>query len=118
MNLQELYDIAKGEIDNLHDYEDPRDIVVLINIAERSIPATAASGIKSICMGFDWEAGQLRIEPDYRLVKLGNNLRDEKPIKCQQIEGKRSHWCPRCEQKISCDDHYCRHCGQKLRRGL
>jgi len=118
MNLQELYDIAKSEIANLHDYEDPRDITVLINLAERSVPSIAASGVKSIVMGFDWEAGQLRIEPECLLVKLGNNLNDEKLIKKLKSDGKISHWCPRCEHKISCEDHYCRHCGQKLRAAL
>ena len=49
------------------------DIEVVIDIKEPVITAGArpCTGVKSVSMGFDWEAGQLRITPENDLIPYG-----------------------------------------------
>jgi len=115
MNLKELKTVVDSEINNLHSYEKPEDIPVLVTLSETSIGSRAASGIKYAGMGFDWEQGQFRLEPVMKLVRKGNTLNDAKLIKCEQYDGRNYYFCPRCDQKISKDDKYCRHCSQMLK---
>lgn len=115
MNLLELKKIIDYTIKNLHSYQHPQEIPVLITLSESSIGSRAASGIKYAGLGFDWERGQFRLEPTKTLVTKGNALNDKKSVKCKQFEGRNFYFCPRCDSKIAKNDSYCRDCGQKLR---
>ena len=114
MNLKELKQNIDFQISNLYSYQNLEQINVLINLSENSIGSRAATAIKYIGMGIDWESGQLRIEPEKHLVSKGNAINDSKNKMVQTIEGRKYYFCSRCEEKISKGDHYCRNCGQKL----
>jgi YHS domain-containing protein len=114
INLSELKRIVDYTIEHL-DYDKPEDIPVLITLKESSLGSRAASAVKYIGMGFDWESGQFRIEPVKELVTKGNSLTNVKTVVCRQYDGRNYYFCPRCQSKISRNDHYCRDCGQKLK---
>jgi len=115
LNLLDLKMNIDYIISNLRDYENPKDIEVLITLSESSVGSRAFAKVKYVGMGFDWENGQLRIEPEKPIVSEGNTFKDIKKIKCEQFEGRNYYFCPRCESKISKDDKFCRYCGQKLK---
>jgi len=114
MNLEELKNTIDFEIANLNG-KDPKDIKVLITLDESNVGARSSSKIKNICMGFDWENGQLRIEPDTRLVRKGNSLTDVKAVICKEYDGRKYYVCYKCGSKLSKNDIYCRCCGQRLK---
>lgn len=114
MNLEELKMIVDNTIKHLH-YEKPNEVPVLITLTESSMGARAATSVRYANMGFDWEKGQFRLEPNEKLVKRGNSLTDVKSVECREYEGKKYYFCPRCQQKISKNDRYCRYCSQKLK---
>jgi hypothetical protein len=114
MNLAELKTIVDRSIEQLK-FEKPENVSVLITLSESSMGARASSCVKYAGLGFDWERGQFRFEPDKSLVTKGNNLIDIKGVVCRQYEGRNYYYCPRCQQKISKDDSYCRFCSQKLK---
>jgi len=102
-------------ISNLRDYENPKDIEVLITLSESSVGSRAFAKVKYVGMGFDWENGQLRIESEKPIVSKGNNLGNIKKVECQQYDGRNHYFCARCESKISKEDKYCRYCSQTLK---
>lgn len=115
MNLLELKENVDFAIEQLHSYEKPKDIQVLITLSERSIGARASTRVIYAGLGIDWKHRQFRIEPERKLVKIGNTFNDAKGIHCKQYDGRNYYFCPRCEGKISKSDKYCRYCGQKLK---
>jgi hypothetical protein len=114
LNLEEFKIIVDHTVDNLH-HKKANEVPVLITLSESSMGARASSNVKYANMGFDWEHGQFRIEPDISLVRKGNSLTDIKNVICRQYEGKNYYFCPRCQQKITKTDKYCRYCSQKLK---
>jgi hypothetical protein len=114
MNLKELKEAVDLTIEHLK-HQDPKDISVLITLSESSMGARASSSVKYTGMGFDWENGQFRIEPEKILVTKGNRLEDVKNVTCRSFEGRNHYYCPRCNAKITKNDIFCRDCGQKLR---
>jgi hypothetical protein len=117
MNLKELKENIDFRIANLNTYEKAEEIPVLITLAESSIGARASCKIQSVSMGFDWEHGQIRIEPEQKLVRKGNSLNDAKPVVIYAPinGGRKSYDCQTCGRSVSKDDRYCRHFGQKLK---
>lgn len=115
MNLLELKTNVDYVINNLRDYQNPKDITIAITLSEDSVGARAFTRIYSVGMGFDWENGQFRIETQDPIIKKGNSLNDIKKVKCEPFEGRNYYFCPRCESKISKDDKFCRYCSQKLK---
>jgi hypothetical protein len=117
MNLEELRIAVNSAINSLHEYENPKEISVLINLKEPSIGARTSSAVKCANMGFDWEHGQFRIEPEKHLVRKGNGLKSVKQaICCESHDINRKYYiCPICEGQIAKNDKYCKYCGQKLR---
>lgn len=115
MNLLDLKTNVDHIIRNLRSYEEPKDIEVLITLAESSVGSRAFARVNHVGMGFDWESGQLRIESEVPIVRQGNTFNDVKKINCEQFQGRNYYFCPRCESKISKDDKFCRYCGQRLK---
>lgn len=115
MNLLDLKTHIDNTIENLHKYQNPKDIEVLITLSESSIGSRAFTRVKYVGMGFDWENGQFRIEPEKHIVNETHTFKDIKRIECKQFERRNYYFCPRCESKISKEDNFCRYCGQKLK---
>ena len=114
LNLEELKKIVDSTIEHVYGKE-PKEVPVLISTSEISMGARASTSVKYANMGFDWEDGQFRIEPDKALVNRGNSFLDVKSVDCRSYEGRNYYFCPRCQQKISKNDRYCRYCSQKLK---
>lgn len=93
---------------------------VLVTLSDKSIGARAAAGITSINAGFDWEAGQIRISPDKKLI-LHDKDRDLPMVAikwdCDMGGGKTRHLliCPKCDNHLRKNDRYCSCCGQRLK---
>lgn len=60
MNLLELKENVDFAIEQLHSYEKPKDIQVLITLSERSIGARASTRVIYAGLGIDWKHGQFR----------------------------------------------------------
>lgn len=114
MNLDELKFVVDHTIEHLHHGMQSKDIPVLITLSENSMGARSSSNVKYAGLGFDWEHGQFRIEPEKSLVRKGNSLTDPKCTVRRQYDGRNYYFCPRCSSKISKNDCYCRFCSQKL----
>ncbi len=116
MNLLQLKKSVDSTIEHLPKHQNPEDIKVLISLSDSSIGPRASTLVKYACMGFDWESGQFRMEPEIELVSKGNSLNDIKEIKCRIYQGKNYYVCAKCENKVSKNDRYCKHCGQRMRK--
>ena len=114
MNLKELKDNVDFYMENGHADEE-----VVITLDEPSVGSRASCKVACVFCGFDWERGQVRIEPENKLVNKGNSLHDEKEmhlLKCiyDKITKIVCH-CPSCDLKVDRQDKFCRRCGQKLK---
>ena len=114
MNLERLKEIVDFYY-NKRNGELPKDIQVLITLKDPSIGGRAYSTIENISMGFDWEAGELRIEPQKHLFTDGNKLSDVKTVIQKEFNNRKYYVCPTCFQKITKADYFCRYCSQKLK---
>lgn len=69
--------------------------------------------VKSVNLGFDWEAGQLRITPEDDLMCVKHD--------CPQkvLEWRGMYLCPKCECVLSDSKsetvRYCKRCGQAVK---
>lgn len=117
MNLKELKGTIDFTISTLHKYESPEDIPVLITLSEPSVGSRASSGVIYVGTGIDWEHGQLRIEPEQKLVRKGNAKTDVIPSyeHTPYGGGRKVFICKMCGCQVGKDDRYCKHCGQRLR---
>lgn len=114
MKLKELYEISKSLVE-----QGKAEDEVLITLSEPSVGARASAPINSVYAGFDWEHGQIRIEPKNKLI---NKLKDrDKQLDARIIEYNnlgRKHIirkCPICENHLKKDDNYCSRCGQAIK---
>ncbi|WP_097005318.1 zinc ribbon domain-containing protein [Lacrimispora amygdalina] len=115
MNLEEIKKQIDFIYENTPDYSRKgKEVVITLN--ESSIGARACTSVKLIYPGFDWEAGQIRIEPETLIVSQKKNYIDiMNIIHRDTFDGKsRVYVCPRCDGKINKSDKFCRYCGQKL----
>jgi len=96
--------------------EDPE---VYITLSEPSVCARAKCDISGIFEGFDWENGQIRIEPKENLVHKGRSKDDELEMKAYKYRYDRrtmiKYHCPTCEETLSKSANYCSNCGQKVK---
>ena len=66
MNLEEL----KRKVDSIYKLaRDPELITVCVTTDESSMGARAFSKVTDISKGFDWEANQIRIQTEHKLIK-------------------------------------------------
>lgn len=92
---------------------------VLITLSDNSIGGRASVGIDHISNGFDWESGQIRIEPSKKIISYENN-RDNVILPRKRIYEQNGRKyailsCKKCENKLRKDDIFCSRCGQKCK---
>lgn len=112
MTAKELYDdltrfLKIGDIKN--------DSPVLITLSDAGAGCRAFCRVSGIHAGFDWEAGQLRIQPEEKIFKNIHRMDEPAGIIKEEFGGVSFNACVRCHMRIAKDDRYCRHCGQRLR---
>ena len=112
MNLKELIDSLNFIKDKNVDF---LNSPVLITLSSNSVGARAACTIRNVSVGFDWEHGQIRIEPNGKLIKKEFSRDIKKEVKSMEFSGQKFTACPICILKVSKQDSYCRHCGQRLK---
>lgn len=113
MNLTEL----KSKVDVCCSHCNPNEVEVLITLNQPSMGPRASAGVESVCLGFDWERNQLRIEPKGKLERSGLGRDVNRPKLLYTGTGSEvlnGYWCPRCQQKVDKHDKYCKHCGQRV----
>lgn len=109
----------KNEIDSVYDnvkkHSNPKEIQILITTSENTVGARSCCKIDGVSIGFDFESGQVRIEPSIPLLKEKNSrLIAKSPIQ-KTLNNKKYYVCSSCLLKISKSDIFCKHCGQKLK---
>lgn len=89
--------------------------VVLITLSQPSVGSRAATAVRCIFPGFDWEHGQMRIEPENQVCLRGRAKEDTMPIRIFAYSSPRPFYeCPICGEHIKKDSNYCQQCGQHL----
>lgn len=95
----------------------PEEVEVVINVKLPYVTCGSRPGvsIKHAGMGFDWEAGQFRIEPENKLIEVRYNG----PQMISEPYEKRYH-CPKCGHLIAIgrketDIRFCSSCGQEVK---
>ncbi len=100
----------RGEYDNNR---------VVISLSEPSIGGRAYAEVQGIYPGFDWERGQMRIEPGKKILSYEKDRDKEvEPIKRDwENNGRitRIFSCPKCGSKLKKSDRFCSCCGQKIK---
>ena len=92
---------------------------VYITLSDISIGGRAKVSFDYIVNGFDWEKGEIRIEPNEKIIRYKNN-RDNiiPPIQISYENNGRKTVilnCPKCGTKLRKNDNFCFHCGQKVK---
>lgn len=90
---------------------------VLISLNQSSVGARAAEEVRGIYAGFDWEAGQVRIEPKAAIVSERISRDVKVPAVRITYGDTYRRICPKCELKLRADDFYCARCGQAISKG-
>lgn len=88
----------------------------LITIKDISAGPRACSDIQGIYNGFDWEHGQIRIEPEKNLISQSKDRDKALPV-IKHIYGQGIRnviSCPKCENHLRKSDKYCSICGQRV----
>lgn len=112
MTAKELYD----NLTRLLKIGDVKDATpVLITLSDGGAGCRAFCKASGIHAGFDWERGQLRIEPEENLFRNIPRMNEAVGIIREEFNGVSFNACGRCHMKIAKNDRYCRHCGQRLK---
>ena len=114
MNLKELQSIVNRTVEHINKHMLPEEIPVLISLQQASIGARASSHVVCANMGIDWENGQFRIEPAKPLAELTHTYTYEQEKVMREYSGRKSYFCPRCNEKLGKEDQFCKRCGQKV----
>lgn len=117
LNLREL----KEYVEFLYEHGCTGEEPVLITLSQNSVGSRASTGITHITEGFDWESGQIRIEPEEKLLKKEKDRDNAMPVRVKEYDlhyknGKKTiiRSCPICENHLKKDDRYCSRCGQRV----
>lgn len=88
---------------------------VLITLSQPSVGGRASTGVIGIYPGFDWEHGQMRIEPAQQICPRGRTKDDIMKIRIFAYSSPKPFYnCPVCEEHVKKDSKYCQRCGQHL----
>ena len=89
------------------------DVVITTNLPYITCGQRPCTGVAYVGMGFDWESGQFRIEPEEKLMPI----KDAIPQKV--ILWRDAYHCPKCEHMLGIrkktDIRFCSSCGQAVR---
>lgn len=115
MLVKELYKNLETYINN-----GCGDYPLVITLREPSVGPRASIGIDSVFPGFDWESGQMRIEPSNdgcTSYKKDRDIPCGVSVKEYDLNGKKTiiRRCKFCGEKIRTTDIYCCKCGHKLK---
>lgn len=113
MTLNELKQAIEGA--RIFPHESPDEIEVIITLQEPSMGPRAGVSLKHAIMGFDWEAGQFRLQPEDALARKGRALGDAMEPGCRKMDGRMVHYCRNCGEQVLTRDNFCSRCGQKLK---
>lgn len=91
---------------------------VYITLSQPSIGTRSCVGIFDLCLGMDWEHGQIRIEPTENITSYRKD-RDclIAPWITEYESGGRKRKiinCPKCNNHLRKDNKYCSNCGQRV----
>lgn len=115
MNLLKLKQIVDLSFNTTHE---PESVSVVITTCGESVGAREFSDVSFVGLGFDYEHGQLRIEPNDKLYKENKTSKDAQQILLiEYLYDKRksqSYHCPICKAKVPSDSKYCSYCGKSL----
>ncbi len=95
-------------------YPEKIDVVITTKLPYVTCGQLPCTGVRSVGMGFDWEAGQFRITPQEDLMCI----RHDAPQMVLEWNG--NYHCPKCEYIISKgrkhdDMRFCCKCGQAVK---
>ena len=114
MKLSRLFDLIQHAL--LSEGKRAADIEVVIDteLPYATVGQRPCTAVKSAGMGFDWEAGQFRIEPEDRLMAI----EDAVPQMVADWSG--VYCCPKCDHVLSKGKRkigvrYCSQCGQAVK---
>lgn len=115
MLLKELKQIVDLEISR---GKKETDVVATVK-NEAGLGARAFVGVKNAWVGFDWEAGQFRIETSEPVCRLGCRYVDPQPMWWHQYiypnkKIANIYCCPKCEHHLKKTSKYCDNCGQAV----
>ena len=90
------------------------DVVITTQLPYATCGQLPCTGIASVGMGFDWEAGQFRITPEEKLMCVKHDV----PQKVIAWEG--VYCCPKCEHQLAvkrknASIRFCYSCGQAVK---
>lgn len=104
----------RTQVDSLINHGHGED-TVLITLSQPSVGARSFIDITGIFAGFDFERGQVRIEPTEPICKRGRAKNDPVKINIFAFSGPRKFYnCPMCDSAVRKDSKYCSTCGQRL----
>ena len=118
MTLTELRDSVNHALDHWRNSDDPE---VVITLSNPSVGPRASCGVLNATLGFDWEYGQFRIQPQENLRMEGRTLEDPTETYVVQYlydyRNKRHviHYCRNCGNVVNKDVNFCQHCGQRIK---
>lgn len=100
-------------IAQMEKYPERVKVVISTELPYMTCGQKPCTDVRGVNMGFDWEAGQLRITPEEKVMCLKDNV----PQKVLEWEGR--YHCPKCEHMLSKkkdkDIRYCSRCGTGVR---
>lgn len=106
----------KSAVDTALQYErhpENVDVVITTKLPYATCGQLPYAGVKYVGMGFDWEAGQFRIEPIEDLICIKHDIP-------QTVVEYRGTYCyPKCERILgkrkNTDIRFCSKCGQAVK---
>ena len=90
------------------------DVVIDTELPYATVGQRPCIGVKYAGMGFDFEAGQFRIEPKEKLIAIRHDVPQN------VIDWRGNYHCPKCEYMLSknrknTDIRFCSKCGQAVK---
>lgn len=89
------------------------DVVITTKLPYATCGQLPCTDVKHVGMGFDWEAGQFRIDPQEDLMCVRHDV----PQAVFEYRG--TYCCPKCERTLGkrkdTDIRFCSKCGQAVK---
>ena len=112
MKLVQLIDAVNSAL-RYERYPENIDVVITTKLPYVTVGQLPCTDVKSVGMGFDWEAGQFRITPQEDLMCVKHDVPQA------VIEYNGTYHCPKCERMLgkrkNIDIKFCSKCGQAVK---